>query len=135
MKERTYWISLLPQIHNRPKRRSGEPSSPDLTNFRSYVGTLPASELGDSRVHLTQNFDTYTDQKPVSTNFVARKIVLFRALNREQRSAEKKRKLHISKVCQYYTQTSYFNKTNLFSVSVTLDSQPGDTGLRGSVEY
>ena len=45
-----------------------DPSGPDLTNFRPDVGTLPAFELGDSRVHLTQNFEKYTDQKPVSKN-------------------------------------------------------------------
>ena len=66
--KRTYWQSPSTQIHNRTKQRSEDPSSPDITNFRAYVGTLPASELGVSRVHLTQNFETYTDQDPVSTN-------------------------------------------------------------------
>ena len=57
----TYWLSPLHQIHKRAKRRSGVPSSPDLTNIRAYVRNLPASELGDSRVHHTQNFETYID--------------------------------------------------------------------------
>ena len=74
---RTNWLSPLPQIHNRAKRRSEDPSVPDLKNFRACVGTLSASVLGDWRAHLTQNFETYTDQKPVSINFVARKTVLF----------------------------------------------------------
>ena len=104
------------------------PSGPDLTNFRPYVGILPASESGDSRVHLTQNFETYTDQKPISTNFVARKMVLFLAWNRERRSAEPKRKLPISELCQY------FEKLNLLAVSVTSDSQPSKTARRGTVE-
>ena len=76
--KRTYWLSPLHQIRIRAKRRSRDLSGPNLTIFRAYVGTLPASEMGDSRVHLTQNFVTYTDQKTVSVNFVARKMVLFR---------------------------------------------------------
>ena len=51
--KQTYWLSPLLRIRNRAKRRSGDPSGPDLTNFRLYVGTLSASELGDLRVHLT----------------------------------------------------------------------------------
>ena len=58
---RTYWLSPLHQIRNRAKRRSGDPTSPYFTNFWAYVGTLSASDLGDSGVHLTQNFETYTD--------------------------------------------------------------------------
>ena len=131
--KKIFWLSPLQQIRNWAKWRSGDPSGPDLTNFRAYVGTLPASELGDSRVHLTQNFETYTDQNPVSTNFVARKMVLFRAWNRQWRSAERKRKLPISELCQYYTQTSNFDKSNLLDVSVTSDSQPFKTALRGPV--
>ena len=77
--KRTYWLSLLPQIHKRARWRSGDPSGPDLTNFQVYVGTLPTTELGDSNVHLTQNFETYIDQKPVSTNKAARKTVIVRA--------------------------------------------------------
>ena len=65
---RTDWLSQLHQIRNRAKRGSGDPSSPDLTKFRAYVGTFSASELGESRVHLIRNFETYRDQKPVSTN-------------------------------------------------------------------
>ena len=65
---RTYWLTLLHQIRNRAKRRSGDPSSPDLTKFWAYVGTFSASEFGDSGVHLIQNFETYKDQKPISTN-------------------------------------------------------------------
>ena len=121
--KRTYWLSPLHKIRYRAKRLSGDPSSPDLTNFRAYIGTLPASELGDSKVHLTQNFETYRDQKPVSTNLVARKTILFRAWNRERRSAEPKRKLPVSEPSQYYTQTSYFDKTNRLAVSVTTNSQ------------
>ena len=64
----TYWLSPLTPIHNRAKRRSGDPSGSDLKNFWLYVGTLSASELDDSSVQLTQNFETYTDRKPVSTN-------------------------------------------------------------------
>ena len=60
-------------------------------------------------------------------------MVLFRAWNRERRLAEPKRKLPISELCQYYTQTSHFDKSNLFSVSDTSDSQPRKTALRGPV--
>ena len=97
------------------------------------MGTLLASELGDTRVQLTQNFEANTDKKSVSTNWVTRKTVLFQTWNQKRRSAKPKTKLPISDLCQYYTQTSYFDKMNLLSVSVTSDSQPKKRGLRGPV--
>ena len=45
--KRTNWLSPLTQIHNRATRHSADQSGRDLTNFRAYVGTLSASELGD----------------------------------------------------------------------------------------
>ena len=55
-----------------------DPLGSDLTNFKANVGRLSDSELGESRVHFTQFFELYADQKPVFKNFVLCKMALFR---------------------------------------------------------